>query len=145
MNVKQSLKSFSRKKSPWILHFSCSGCNGCTIEELAALTPRYDVERFGILFKGSPRHADILMVDGVVNKKVAKRLKRIYNQMPGPKVVVAVGACANGLGVFRGNYGLEGPLDKVIPVDVRVAGCPPKPESIIDGIIKAIDILGKKK
>lgn len=139
-----SVKSYSRKKSPWITHFSCSGCNGCTIEELAALTPRYDIERFGAQFKGSPRHADILLVDGLINKKVAKRLKRIYDQMANPRVVVAVGACATGLGVFRGNYGLEGPLDKVLPVDVYVAGCPPKPESIIDGLLKAIKILGEK-
>jgi len=137
------LKEYSRKKSPWILHFSCSGCNGCTIEELASLTPRFDVERFGVQFRGSPRHADILLVDGVVNKRVASRLKRIYEQMPEPKVVVAVGACACGLGVFRGNYGIEG-LDKVLPVDVYVAGCPPRPESIIDGILKAIEILEKK-
>ncbi|UCG95464.1 MAG: NADH-quinone oxidoreductase subunit NuoB [archaeon] len=141
----QSVKGYSRKKSPWILHFSCSGCNGCTIEELASLTPRYDIERFGALFRGSPRHADILIVDGVINKKVAKRLKRIYEQMPEPKVVMAVGACATGLGVFRGNYGLEGPLEKVLPVDVSVAGCPPKPESIMDGLLKAVQILGKKK
>ncbi len=139
------LKNYSRKKSPWILHFSCSGCNGCTIEELASLTPRFDVERFGAQFRGSPRHADILLVDGLVNRKVAPRLKRIYDQMPNPKVVVAVGACATGLGVFRGNYGLDGPLEKVIPVDVWVAGCPPRPESIIDGLLKAVKILGDKK
>ncbi len=140
-----SLKSYSRKKSPWILHFSCSGCNGCTIEEFASLTPRFDIERFGAQMRGSPRHADILLVDGLVNKKVLPRLKRIYDQISEPKVVVAVGACATGLGVFRGNYGLMGPLDKVIPVDVKVSGCPPRPESIIDGIIKAIKILGEKK
>ncbi len=139
------LKEYSRKKSPWILHFSCSGCNGCVIETFAALTPRYDIERFGAQMKGSPRHADILIVDGVINKKSAKSLKRIYEQMPEPKVVIAVGACACGLGVFQGNYGIEGPLDKVIPVDVYVSGCPPKPESIIDGVLKAIDILGGKK
>ncbi|MCK4634300.1 MAG: NADH-quinone oxidoreductase subunit NuoB [Candidatus Aenigmarchaeota archaeon] len=138
------MKSYSRKKSPWIIHFSCSGCNGCTIEELASLTPRFDIERFGAQFRGSPRHADILLVDGVVNKKVSKRLKRIYNQMAKPRVVMAVGACATGLGVFRGNYGLEGPLDKVLPVDVFVSGCPPRPESIIDGLLKAIKILGEK-
>lgn len=139
------LKDYVRSRSPWILHFSCSGCNGCTIEELASITPRYDLERFGVQFRGSPRHADMLVVDGLVNKKVATRLKRIYDQMPEPKVVVAVGACATGMGVFRGNYGLEGPLDKVLPVDVFVSGCPPKPESIIDGIEKAIKILEKKK
>ena len=139
------MKSYSRKKSPWIIHFSCSGCNGCTIEELAALTPRFDIERFGAQFKGSPRHADILIVDGLINKKVVKRLKRIYSQMARPRVVVAVGACATGLGVFRGNYGLEGPLEKVLPVDIQVAGCPPRPESIIDGLLKAIKILGDKE
>ena len=138
------MREYSRKKSPWIIHFSCSGCNGCTIEELAALTPRYDVERFGVQFRGSPRHADILIVDGTVNKKVAPRLKRIYEQMAEPKVVMAVGACATGLGVFRGNYGLDGPLDRVLPVDVYVSGCPPKPESIIDGLLKAVKILGEK-
>lgn len=139
------LKKYSRKKSPWVVHFSCSGCNGCTVEELASLTPRYDLERFGIQFRGSPRHADVLLVDGFANKKVAPILKRIYDQMARPRVIVAVGACAAGLGVFRGNYGVEGPLDHILPVDIYVSGCPPKPESIIDGLIKAIKILGEKE
>jgi NADH-quinone oxidoreductase B subunit len=96
------------------------------------------VERFGILLEPSPRHADVLLVTGVVTRQCADRLKRIYEQMPEPKFVVAIGACACSSGVFEGNYNVLGGADKVIPVDVYIPGCPPKPEAIIDGIIKLL-------
>jgi NADH-quinone oxidoreductase B subunit len=102
------------------------------------LTPKYDVERFGILLEPSPRHADVLLVTGVVTRQVADRLKRIYEQMPNPKFVVAIGACACSGGVFEGNYNVVGGVDKIIPVDIYVPGCAPKPESIIDGIVKLL-------
>jgi ech hydrogenase subunit C len=135
---------YCRKKSPWINRFSCGGCNGCDIEITASLTPRYDLERFGTLFKANPRHSDILMVTGIINKQIKKRLLQVYEQMPNPKVVVAIGSCAISNGVFYDSYNIAGPLDKVMPVDVFVPGCPPKPEALIDGLIKASKIFGEK-
>ncbi len=135
------LVSWARASSPWILHFNTGGCNGCDIEVLAALTPRYDVERFGILPMGSPRHADVLVVTGPVTRQVRDRLIRVYEQMPEPKFVVAVGSCAISGGVFRGAYNVLGGVDEVLPVDVYVAGCPPKPEAIIDGIVALVSKL----
>jgi len=131
-------------RSPWLLHFNTGGCNGCDIEVLAAITPLYDPERLGVKLTPSPRHADILIVTGVVTKKVAERLKRIYDQIPEPKVVVAVGTCAISGGVFRGSYSHVHGVDKVIPVDVYVPGCTPRPDMIIKGIVEAVRILDEK-
>ncbi|PMB74456.1 NADH-quinone oxidoreductase subunit B [Candidatus Bathyarchaeota archaeon] len=133
-----SLLKWARLKSPWILHFNSGACNACDIEVVALLTPRYDIERFGILLEPSPRHADILLTTGVVTRQCADRLKRIYEQMPEPKFVVAIGACACSGGVFEGNYSVIGGVDKIIPVDVYIPGCPPKPEAIIDGVVKLL-------
>jgi NADH-quinone oxidoreductase B subunit len=133
------LTEWAQKKSPWVLHFNSGACNGCDIEVVALLTPRYDVERFGILLEPSPRHADVLLVTGVVTRQVLDRLKRIYEQMPNPKFVVAIGACACSGGVFEGNYNVVGGVDKIIPVDVYIPGCAPKPEAIIDGIVKLLN------
>jgi ech hydrogenase subunit C len=134
-------KSFvkkSRIKSPWLLHFDCGSCNGCDIEVLACLTPVYDVERFGIINVGNPMHADIMLVTGTVNHRNKKVLANLYEQMPHPKVVVAIGACGLSGGVFRDAYNVVGGVDKVIPVDVYVSGCPAKPEAIIDGVVMAL-------
>lgn len=131
----------ARVKSPWLVHFDCGSCNGCDIEILACLTPVYDVERFGILNIGNPKHADILVVSGAVNYRNAKALKNIYDQMPEPRAVVAVGACGTAGGIFRDSFNVVGGVDKVLPVDVYVPGCPPKPEAIIDGIVLALDRL----
>lgn len=128
----------SVKKSPWIVHFDCGSCNGCDIETLACLTPLYDVERFGIINVGNPKHADILVVTGTVNHRNARVLKNIYSQMPDPKAVVAVGACACSGGIFRECYNVLGGVDQVIPVDVYVPGCSARPEAIIDGIVMAL-------
>ena len=125
-------------RSPWLLHFNTGSCNACDIEVLAALTPRYDLERFGVLLKGSPRHADILVVTGPVTRQVRDRLLRIYEQMAEPKFVVAVGACACSSGVFRNCYNVYPGLDAVIPVDAYIPGCPPKPEAIIYGIAQLL-------
>ncbi len=143
-SLTEKLVLWCRTKSPWILHFNSGACNGCDIELVAALTPRYDVERFGILLKPSPRHADILVVTGPVTKQQGERLLRIYEQMPEPKVVVALGACAGSGGVFAGGYSVEGGVGQKIPVDVYVPGCPPRPEAIILGIAKAIELLKQK-
>jgi NADH-quinone oxidoreductase B subunit len=143
--VLKKIMEHARKKSPWIMHFDCGGCNGCSIEVLACLTPRYDIERFGMVDKGNPRHSDILVVQGIITRKVKPRLQVIYEQMASPKAVVAVGACAVSSGVFSGSYNVAGPLDKVVPVDVYVPGCPPRPEAIISGITKAVKLWKSKK
>ncbi len=130
---------WARARSPWILHLNTGGCNGCDIEVVAALTPRYDVERFGILLRGSPRHADIIVVTGPITVQMRERVKRIYDQTPEPKFVVAVGQCACSGGVFRNCYSVIGGVDKVIPVDAYIPGCPPKPEAIIYGIAQLIE------
>ena len=124
--------------SPWLIHFNTGGCNGCDIEVLAALTPVYDPERYGVRLTPSPRHGDILVVTGAITKKAAKRLKRIYEQMPRPKFVIAVGTCAVSGGVFAGSYSVVAGADKVIPVDLYIPGCPPRPEAILDGIVKLV-------
>jgi len=128
----------SRIKSPWLFHLNTGSCNGCDIEIVAALTPRYDVERLGCILVGSPRHADVVLVTGPVTRQMIPRVIRVYEQIPNPKVIVAVGSCAISGGVFIGGPVTEGPIDEVIPVDVYVAGCPPRPEAIVNGIITAI-------
>jgi len=133
-----SLFEKARVKSPWILHFNSGSCNGCDIEILACLTPLYDVQRFGIVNVGNPKHADVLLVTGPVNKRNARVLRNLYEQMPEPRTVVAVGACAAGGGVFHNCYNCLGGVDTIVPVDVYVPGCAAKPESIIDGIVLAL-------
>jgi ech hydrogenase subunit C len=133
------------KKSPWIVHYNASSCNGCDIEILAALTPVFDVERFGIVNTGNPKHADILLVTGSINAKNIEPLKNVYAQIPEPKVVVAIGICATSGGIFRECYNILGGTDKVIPVDVYVPGCAARPESIIDGVVTALGILEQKR
>jgi ech hydrogenase subunit C len=134
----------SRAKSPWIMHFDCGSCNGCDIEVLACLTPLYDVERFGVVNVGNPKHADVLLVTGTVNHRNKKVLKNIYDQMPEPKAVIAIGACGNTGGVFREAYNVVGGVDQVIPVDVYVPGCPAKPEAIIDGVVVGLGKFAQK-
>jgi ech hydrogenase subunit C len=133
-----------RKKSPWILHYNAGSCNGCDIEILACLAPKYDVERFGIINTGNPKQSDILLVTGPVTKRSRERLVEIYAQIPEPKVVISVGACASSGGVFRGMYNSEGGIDQYIPVDVYVCGCACRPEQIIDGVVQALGILEQK-
>ncbi|OHD12044.1 MAG: NADH:ubiquinone oxidoreductase [Spirochaetes bacterium GWD1_27_9] len=132
------------KKSPWLIHYDGSSCNGCDIEVLACLTPVYDIERFGIINTGNPKHADIFLITGSINHQNEPIVKNIYNQMPNPKVVVAVGICATSGGIFAECYNVKGGVDKVIPVDVYVPGCAARPESIIDGVVKALGVLEEK-
>jgi Ni,Fe-hydrogenase III small subunit len=114
------LVRWSRKKSPWILHLNSGACNACDIEVIAALTPRFDVERFGVLLKATPRHADVIVATGPVTRQIKDRIIRIYEQTPEPKFVVAVGACAMSGCVYRGAYNSLGGLDQVIPVTAYV-------------------------
>lgn len=140
----QKLIKKARVKSPWVVHFDCGSCNGCDIEVLACLTPVYDIERFGMINVGNPKHADVLLVTGTVNHRNKKVLASIYEQMPHPKVVVAIGACGLCGGVFRDAYNVVGGIDKVIPVDVYVPGCPARPEAIIDGVVLALEKFKQK-
>ena len=134
----------SLKNSPWIIHYDGSSCNGCDIEVLACLTPLYDVERLGIINTGNPKHADVFLITGSINEQNREVVHTIYHQMPDPKVVIAIGICATSGGIFAECYNVEGGVDQVIPVDVYVPGCAARPELIIDGIIKALDILVDK-
>ena len=126
------------KKSPWVFHLGASACNNCDIEILDALTPRFDIERFGILLVGTPRHADVLLVTGIVTVQTLPRVWHVYQQVAKPCLVVAIGTCPCTGGIFDGSYTHMGPLDKVIPVDVYIPGCPPKPEAIISGVVKGL-------
>ena len=131
-------------KSPWVIHYDGSSCNGCDIEVLAALTPLYDAERFGVVNTGNPKHADIFVVTGTVNEQNISIVREIYEQMLEPKVVVACGACACGGGVFHDCYNVIGGVDAAIPVDAYVPGCAVKPEAIIDAVVAGVGILEEK-
>lgn len=132
-------------KSPWILHYDGSSCNGCDIEVLACLTPRYDIERFGIVNVGNPKHADILLITGSVNEQNTPVILNLYRQMPNPKAVVAVGICATSGGIFQDCYNVKGGVESVLPVDVFVPGCAARPEAIINGVVAALKILDQRR
>ena len=136
-----TLMDKSRQKSLWVLHYDCGSCNGCDIEILAALTPKFDVERFGIINIGDPKQADVLLVTGPANNRNHKVLRNLYDQMPNPKLVMAVGTCACTGGVFHNCPNVLGGVDKVIPVDIYIPGCAVRPEQIIDGVVLALEKL----
>ena len=144
MKVIDKLINWSRLKSPWVLHFNTGACNACDIEIVASLTPKFDLERFGVLLKGTPRHADILLCSGPVTRQIEDRLVRIYEQMAEPKFVVAVGTCACSGGVFDGGYNVKGGIDTVIPVSAYIPGCPASPKAIMDGVVKLLQSLEAK-
>ena len=127
---------WAQKNSLWVIHYNTGGCNGCDIEILDLLTPRYDVERLGIIAEGSPRHADVLLCTGPVTKQTSDSLWEIYSQMPSPKWVIAVGSCSNTGGVFHGSDTVLGGVDKILPVDLYIPGCPCRPEAIIEGLLE---------
>jgi NADH-quinone oxidoreductase B subunit len=142
-HVIEQIKTWARINSPWVIHFNSGSCNGCDIEILATLTPRYDLERFGVKLQGSPRHADVLICTGPVTRQARERLLRVYEQMPEPKFVVAVGSCGISGGAFRGCYNVVGDISEVIPVNAYIPGCPPRPEAIIHGIVALLESLKK--
>ena len=131
-------------KSPWVIHYDATSCNGCDIEVLAALCPGYDVERFGIINTGNPKHADIFLVTGSVNHQNISVVKEIYDQMLEPKVVIACGTCACTGGVFHDCYNVLGGVDKAIPVDIFAPGCAIRPEAIIDAVVEGVQLLEQK-
>jgi NADH-quinone oxidoreductase B subunit len=138
MSIVKKIVTWARTKSPWVLHFNTGACNACDIEIVAALTPLYDLERFGIQLKGTPRHADVLLCSGPVTRQIGDRLVRIYEQMAEPKFVIAVGTCASSGGVFKGCYNVKSGIDQAIPVSLYIPGCPASPKAIIDGVTKLL-------
>ncbi len=128
-----------------IREVDAGSCNGCEIEITGLTSPVYDSERFGVHFVASPRHADMLLVTGPVTRNMEIPLRKTYEATPDPKLVVAVGDCAQSCGVFRGSYAVAGSVDQIIPVDVFVPGCPPEPAAILRGILAALDRLPKRK
>jgi len=145
LKLLQKAINWATRKSPWIIHYNAGSCNGCDIETIDALTPRFDLERIGIVQQGSPRHADILICTGAVTIQTKERLKQIYDQMPEPKYVIAVGTCACSGGIFDGCYCVMGGVDSVIPVDVYVPGCAVRPEAIISAVQKLLDTIDERK
>jgi len=133
------------KKSPWVSFFNCGGCKGCILECISLITPKYDIERFGCLYKASPRHGDILLVTGVGTRQARDRLKTVYKQMAPDKKVIVIGSCAISGGIFQDAYNSGKGVDKLVPVDIYVPGCPPKPEAIIDGLLKVLADLDEGK
>ncbi|MCY0868584.1 MAG: NADH-quinone oxidoreductase subunit B family protein [Desulfurococcus sp.] len=131
-------------RSPWVMHFNTGACNGCDIEVVAALTPLYDLERFGVKLAPNPRHADVIIVTGALTKKAAERLQRLYKQTPNPKYVVAVGTCAISGNMFKNSYSVIGGVDKVVPVDLYIPGCPPRPDTIVQGITELLKKVRKE-
>jgi Ni,Fe-hydrogenase III small subunit len=142
MKLFEKLLNHCRSKSPWIFHMNSGSCNGCDIELVASIAPRYDVEQIGVHLEGSPRHADILCITGPVTYATLNAVKTVYDQVPHPKAVVAIGSCSASCNVFAGSPTVVGPLNRHIPVDVYVPGCPPRPDAIIEGIAKAAALLG---
>ena len=128
-----------------IREVDAGSCNGCELEIHALNNAFYDLERFGLRFVASPRHADVLMVTGPVTKNMREALERTYNATPGPKWVVAVGNCAADGGIFAGSYAVVGGVDKVIPVDLHIKGCPPTPTQLLEGLLALLEESSKAR
>ena len=141
----QNLIDKSMSKSPWIVHINAGSCNGCDIELVSVLTPRYDAERLGFRLTGTPRQADIVVVSGPITLQTRDRLVRTLAQVPEPFCVVSLGSCPRSGNVFKGSYAIDGPLEKYVHVDVSVGGCTPKPEAIVAALAKAAEILAEKR
>lgn len=131
-------------KSPWVIHYAGAGCGGCGSEAVTCFAPVYDIERMGFINTGNPANADILLVTGAANEANRDVIRNIYEQMAEPKAVVAAGACACSGGIFAEGEGILGGADAVVPVDVYVPGCAARPEAIIDGLIRCLDVLEKR-
>lgn len=135
--------NWSRKSSLWWLTFATACCG---IELMQTGASRFDLDRFGSVFRASPRQADLIIVAGTITLKMAERLKRLYEQIPEPKYVISMGSCANTGGPFiKDSYSVLRGVDRIIPVDVYVPGCPPRPEALIEGIMKLQKKIMKQK
>ena len=132
------------KRSVFVIRLDSGSCNGCDIEVFDALTPYFDVERFGVKVVSSPKHADVILATGPVTRQFRRILINTYKLVPKPCVVIACGACACGGGIWYDTYAVEGGIDKVIPVDVYIPGCPPKPQAILHGVLVALQVLQQK-
>ena len=141
--IAERLKTYF-PKSLWVYHANCGSCNGCDIEVINVLTPYYDAERFGIKLVGSPRHADVLLVCGPVTRQVLPSLEHLYESVPNPKLVFAIGSCACGGNIWFDSYNILGGVDKAIPVNYYIPGCPPRPEAILYGVAVALGVASKK-
>jgi len=117
-----------------VRHVDAGSCNGCELEVTSAFAPVYDAERYGVRLVASPRHADALLVTGPVTKNMADPLRKTLDAMPEPRLVISLGDCAHDCGVFKGGYGVEGSVSDIVKVDVHIAGCPPRPEAIVEGL-----------
>lgn len=131
-------------RSLHIREVDAGSCNGCEVEIVGLNSPVYDIERFGIHFVASPRHADMLLVTGPVSRNMELALKKTYDATPAPRLVVAVGTCGCSGGIFGQNYATRGAVDAVIPVDVYIPGCPPNPYALLHGILTAIGKVGQR-
>jgi Ni,Fe-hydrogenase III small subunit len=127
-----------------IRQVDAGSCNGCELEIHALNNAFYDIERFGLRFVASPRHADVLMVTGPVTRNMREALERTFNATPDPKWVVAVGRCAADGGVFAGSYAVAGGVNDIIPVDLHIAGCPPSPTELLKGLLALLEATGGK-
>jgi len=134
MGLKEQILS----RSLYVFHCSSGSCNNCDIEIIDCITPRYDLERFGVVLVGSIKHADAILCTGSVNRMTIPRIKTLYEQMPKPGFVIAWGACGASRGLFKDSYNTGVPLDEIIPVDAYIPGCPPKPEAVIAALTKLI-------
>ena len=137
-----SVEEFQRlsRRSVHIREVDAGSCNACDLEINALNNPVYDIERFGIHFVASPRHADMLLVTGPVTRNMEMALRKTYEATPEPRLVVAVGGCARDGGIFKGSYAVVGGVERVIPVDAYIRGCPPRPQELLYGILR---ILGR--
>lgn len=140
MNILTNLKSIAAR-SPWLYRINAGSCNGCDVElATTALIPRWDVERLGCQYCGSPRHADIVLITGPLTRHVRDAALRLFEEIPDPKVTVAVGVCPISGGIFRESYATCAPIDQYLAVDVNIPGCPPRPQAILEGVARAIAV-----
>ncbi len=144
-NIINRMVTWSRVKSPWLIHMNTGSCNGCDIEILTALAPKLDAERYGVKLVGSPRHADIMICTGPVTDKMKIAVVKTYEQIPNPKFVVVVGSCGSSGGIYKNSYITLDGVDNVIPVDLYIPGCPPKPEAVFFGIAMLLEKLSSGK
>jgi Ni,Fe-hydrogenase III small subunit len=135
------LINLSRKRSPWVYRINAGSCNGCDIEVAPCFSPRYDGEQIGAVLQGSPKHADILLISGPITLRTKEMVKDVYEQIPSPKAVIALGSCPATGNVFSGSPTILGSAEKVIPVDLYVPGCPPRPQAILEAIQTAAKML----